>query len=80
MTRKELRQFVNIAKRHNAKVKIGYCCYQDDNISKWELNEIGYNSGVYGWNWSCYFHYDTNTVYISCYRNVPNDIYAMADR
>lgn len=80
MTRKELRQFVTTAKRNNAKVKIGYCCYQDDSISKWELTEIGYNCGVYGWNWTCYFHNDTNTVYISCYRNVPNDIYAMADR
>jgi hypothetical protein len=28
--------------------KVGYCCYQDDNKSKFSLVELGYNSGVYG--------------------------------
>ena len=30
--------------------KVGYCCYQDAGISKYDLIELGYNRGVYGWN------------------------------
>ena len=52
--------------------KRGYCCYQDDNISKWDLLELGFNHGVYGWNWTCYLDVKTDTIYVSCYRNVPN--------
>lgn len=67
MTRKEL---MNIY-RQAAHCKIGYCCYQDAGISKYDLTELGYNSGVYGWNWTAYLDTTTNTLYISCYRNVP---------
>ena len=52
--------------------KIGYCCYQDDNKSKYDLLELGYNRGVYGWNWTAYLDTKTDTLYISCYRNIPN--------
>ena len=51
--------------------KRGYCCYQDAGVSKYDLIKIGYNSGVYGWNWSAYIDPKTNTLYIDCYRNVP---------
>ena len=51
--------------------KLGYVCYQDDNLSRSELVELGYNSGVYGWNWTAYLHPETDTLYVSCYRNVP---------
>ena len=54
--------------------KIGYCCYQDAGISKYDLLELGYNAGVYGWNWTIYADNRTDTLYISCYRNVPNYI------
>ena len=39
--------------------------------SKYDLLKLGSNSGVYGWNWSAYLDPETNTLYISCYRNVP---------
>jgi hypothetical protein len=67
MTRKEL---MNIY-RQTAHCKVGYCCYQDHGVSKYDLVELGYNSGVYGWNWTAYLDSDTNTLYVSYYRNVP---------
>ena len=67
MTRRELVNLYDNCEH----CKIGYCCYQDDNISKYDLKEIGYNSGVYGWNWTAYLYTKTDTLYISCYRNVP---------
>lgn len=70
MTRSELKRFVDTCTH----VKVGYCCFQDDGISKYDLKEIGYNHGVYGWNWTCYYHAETDTAYISCYRNVPSYI------
>lgn len=57
-----------------AHCKTGYVCYQDDNISRSELVELGYNSGVYGWNWTAYLHPETDTMYVSYYRNVPSYI------
>ena len=54
--------------------KIGYCCVQDDGKSKYDLIKLGYNSGVYGWNWTAYHDPATNTLYIDCYRNVPSYI------
>ena len=52
--------------------KRGYVCYQEDGKSKFELIELGYNMGVYGWNWTAYLDPTTDTVYCSCYRNVPS--------
>lgn len=54
--------------------KVGYACYQDDGMAVSELVKLGYNSGVYGWNWTAYLLPRTNTLYVSCYRNVPSDI------
>lgn len=51
--------------------KVGYCCYQDTGVSKYDLIELGYNRGVYGWNWTAYIDARTSTMYVSCYRNVP---------
>lgn len=34
--------------------KVGYCCVQDAGKSKYDLVELGYNRGVYGWNWTAY--------------------------
>lgn len=65
MTRKELNEFLAGCD----KVVKGYCCYQDAGLSKWDLKEIGYNHGVYGWNWTLYLDTKTNTAYVSGYRN-----------
>ena len=65
MTRKEMNEFVRTCKN----VKRGYCCYQDDHLTTWDLKEIGYNRGIYGWNWTLYYHPETDTAYISGYRN-----------
>ena len=54
--------------------KVGYCCMWDNGKSLSNLVKLGYNSGVYGWNWTAYADIATNTLYIDCYRNVPNYI------
>ena len=54
--------------------KVGYCCYQDAGKSRYDMKELGYNSGVYGWNWTAYLDTETDTMYVSCYRNVPSYI------
>lgn len=48
MTVKELKRFYDGVEH----CKIGYCCYQDAGVSKYDLIELGYNRGVYGWNWT----------------------------
>lgn len=68
MTRKDLARLYNAYDR----VRVGYCCYQEDGISKFDLHEFGCNSGIYGWNWTAYADFETGTLYISCYRNVPS--------
>lgn len=65
MTRKELNSFLRSCEH----VVKGYCCYQDAGLSRWDLKEIGHNSGVYGWNWTLYYHAATDTAYVSGYRN-----------
>ena len=70
MTVKELVNFVTTCKH----IKKGYCCEQDADTPKHLLKVIGYNSGVYGWNWTCYYEPSTDTAYISYYRNVPDYI------
>ena len=50
--------------------KIGYVCYQDDGLTTYKMIEIGSNRGIYGWNWTAYLYPYTNTLYVSCYRNV----------
>lgn len=46
----------------------GYCSLQ--NITKSDLViELGYNHGLYGWNWSAYLIKGTNAVLLNSYRN-----------
>ena len=46
----------------------GYCTVQ--NIIRSDLvEEIGKNSGVYGWNWSAYRVKGTNAIILDSYRN-----------
>ena len=50
----------------------GYCCEQNiTGKSKYDLVKLGYNAGVYGWNWTAYADNETDTMYVSYYRNVP---------
>ena len=35
----------------------------------WEY--LGYNAGVYGWNWTAWLSKDHATVLIAAYRNTP---------
>ena len=69
-TNKDLRRWYDGA-THS---KRGYVCYQEDGLSKFDLIELGYNHGIYGWNWTAYFNPKTDTLYISCYRNVPANL------
>lgn len=70
LTIKDLRRFYNNSKHF----KRGYCCEQNSGKSKYDLLELGYNRGVYGWNWTLYLDTETDTLYCSNYRNVPNDL------
>lgn len=54
--------------------KTGYCCYQDAGKSRYDLIELGYNRGVYGWNWTAYIDPETDTLFVNSYRNVPSYI------
>ena len=35
------------------------------------FKKLGYNSGVYGWNYSVYYNEIDNNYYIAGYRNFP---------
>lgn len=69
-TIKDLKRWYDSA----AHCKTGYCCEQSANVNKYDLTKLGYNAGVYGWNWTAYLERESNTLYVSYYRNVPNYI------
>jgi hypothetical protein len=66
-TIKDLKRWYDSA----AHCKTGYCCEYDAPDGKNSLYKLGYNAGVYGWNWTAYLDSKNNTLYISYYRNVP---------
>lgn len=68
MTRKDLARLYTYYK-HFVK---GYCCEYNAPGGKASLVKLGYNAGVYGWNWSLYADNETDTLYCSYYRNVPD--------
>ena len=70
MTVKELTRLYDLTTH----CKKGYCCEYEAPNGKYSLVEYGYNSGVYGWNWTAYKDIENDTLYISYYRNVPNYI------
>ena len=70
MTRQDLIRIYSMVSH----CKVGYCCYQEDNKSQFSLVNLGCNSGIYGWNWSALLDPKTDTLYVSCYRNVPSCI------
>lgn len=49
--------------------KVGYCDLQ---TLLRNVREVGYNSGVYGWNWTAY-ELDADTVIVTGYRNLTGD-------
>jgi len=70
-TIKDLKNWYDFA-RH---CKTGYCCEQKiPGKSKYELLTLGYNAGVYGWNWTAHLDLETNTLYVSYFANVPSYI------
>lgn len=73
MTNREANEMLQDFKNNGYTIKTGYCCYQKDNISKCSLIELGYNMGVYGWNWTMYLNPSAKTIYISNYRNLPKE-------
>ena len=73
MTNKEANYMLQDFRHNGYTIKHGYCCYQDDNISKYDLIKLGYNTGVYGWNWTIYLNPANKTIYISNYRNLPKE-------
>lgn len=66
-TREDLRRWYNSFEN----CVTGYACEYNAPCGKYALRELGYNSGVYGWNWTAYADYENDTLYISYYRNVP---------
>lgn len=54
--------------------KVGYCCQYSSGKSEYDLVELGFNHGLYGWNWTAFLDPETDTLYVSCYRNVPSYI------
>lgn len=73
ITRKEAAALVWEYKRLGLieRYKVGYCCYQDDGVSKFDMIELGYNRGVYGWNFTLYYSPENKTMYCNSYRNAP---------
>lgn len=57
----------DIFKMYDNVYTCGYCALQEIET---ELKCIGYNSGIYGWNWDAY-EIDANTVLVTGYRNLP---------
>ena len=77
MTRKEMKDFIATCKE----VKKGYCCLQDDGLSRYSegVKEIGTNSGVYGWNCDIYVDNARDIAITTGYRNmrgqrIPDEI------
>lgn len=73
MTNKEANDMLVGFRNNGYTIKHGYACYQDDNIGRCSLIELGYNRGVYGWNWTMYLHPSEKIIYISNYRILPKE-------
>ena len=67
LNRNDLKRYISYANATGRQIKKGYCCHYDRSDDAGQLLELGYNSGVYGWNWSLYM--DDKTLYIDGYRN-----------
>ena len=53
------------------KYKSGYNCYLDDNLSQYDLVNLGSNAGKFGYNFTLYYHKKSDTLYCSNYRKAP---------
>ena len=64
MTRKEAYNYVIISANDNTTIS----ALESANLIK----KIGYNSGVYGWNWSAYIYKNNmDIIFIEGYRHFP---------
>lgn len=74
ITRKEAAAIIKEYKRLGLidNYKTGYCVYQNDGISKYDMLELGYNRGVYGWNFTLYYSPKNRTMYCNSYHNAPD--------
>lgn len=70
-TRLTVKDLERVYKNH-AHFVSGYCCEYKAPCGKNALENLGYNAGVYGWNWTLYYCSENDTIYCSYYRNVPN--------
>lgn len=69
MTRKDVKnEYKNI-------IRVGYC---DLDYTCRRLKEVGYNYGVYGWNFTCY-EVDYDTCIVTGYRNLIGNIKLNSD-
>ena len=73
MTRKDAQKIVDSFLASGTKYKKGYCCFQDDHISRFDMINLGINSGNEGWNFTLYYHKESDTIYCDCYRYAPKD-------
>lgn len=44
----------------------------DNSVLRWNAVKIGFNAGVYGWNWTVYTLEDFEGTLIEGYRNYPS--------
>lgn len=72
LTRKEVKRLTNGYNVYGPRYCSEYDYCKKYNINKFDLVKIGYNAGVYGWNFSLYFDPKNNNYIISSYRNAPN--------
>lgn len=65
LTRKDLQRYKEYARLTDREIVKGYGCHYQSKSEN--LLELGYNSGIYGWNWTLYL--DDGHLYIDGYRN-----------
>lgn len=70
LTRKDLKRWKSIASNY----KCGYCEYKNlPYDEKQKFIELGYNCGVYGWNWTLYYNAEDDLLICDGYRNFQKE-------
>ena len=69
MTQKDANQLVWEFDRKGFKIVKGYSCYDKYGLGPSDLITLGKNSGKLGWNYTIFLHPESNTIFISGYRN-----------
>lgn len=70
LTRKEAKRIIGATKVYGPY----YCSSQKyrEAFPNYQLNEVGYNYGLYGWNWTLYYDVNNDAYIMDGYRNTPN--------